>query len=362
MTVGATFHERPGISEARSQYYGRLAEKSARPLWEVLSSLVTPVPRDRTNAAIWRYREMRPLISEGAALITPEEAERRVLILENPGLPGSSQITQTLYAGLQMIAPGEIAPSHRHVASALRYVMEGEGAYTAVNGERTVMRPGDFILTPSWQWHDHGNPGGSEVVWLDGLDIPIANFFCTSFAQHHPQTTQPVDHRAGDALHRFGMGLLPLEYKLDGISAPVFAYPFERSQGALQHLQESGQHNAWHGIKLQYSNPATGGSPMPTISAFLQLLPAGFQGKSYRSTDATVFCVSSGHGRTFVGDTELAWETNDVFVVPSWQPVRHEGEEESILFSFSDRVAQKALGIWREEYLEAGQEPAQANV
>lgn len=101
---------------------------------------------------------------------------------------------------------------------------------------------------------------------------------------------------------------------------------------------------------------------MPTISAFLQLLPAGFQGKSYRSTDATVFCVSSGRGRTFVGDTELAWETNDVFVVPSWQLVRHEAEEESILFSFSDRVAQKALGIWREEYLEADHEPVQANV
>jgi len=362
MTVETAFHEQPAISEARSHYYGRLAEKSTKPLWEVLSSLVTPVPRDRTNAAIWRYREMRPLISEGARLITPEEAERRVLILENPGLAGTSQITQTLYAGLQMIAPGEIAPSHRHVASALRYVMEGDGAYTAVNGERTIMRPGDFILTPSWQWHDHGNPGGSEVVWLDGLDIPIANFFCTSFAQHHPQTTQPVDHRPGDALHQFGMGMMPLEYKLDGMSAPVFVYPFERSQSALRHLQSSGHLNSWHGVKLQYSNPATGGSPMPTISAFLQLFPAGFQGKNYRSTDATVFCATSGRGRTFVGDTELAWESNDVFVVPSWQPVRHEAEEESILFSFSDRVAQKALGIWREEYLEADQEPSKANV
>jgi len=275
-----------------------------------------------------------------------------VLILENPGLPGTSQITQSLYAGLQMIAPGEIAPSHRHVASALRFVIEGEGAYTAVNGERTFMKPGDFILTPSWQWHDHGNTGTEDVVWLDGLDIPIANFFCTSFAQHHPQNTQPVDRQQGHALHSFGMGLLPLEYRSESASAPVFVYPYERSHAALKHLSH-GEVNPWHGVKLQYANPATGGSPMPTISAFLQLLPAGFRGLDYRSTDATVFCAKAGNGRSFVDGQEIIWNTNDVFVVPSWTAVHHESDDEAILFSFSDRVAQKALGIWREEHLSA---------
>ena len=360
MESATQFHSKPGVSEERQEFYAKLAAKNSKPLWEVLSSLVTPVPRDRTQPAVWHYDEMRPLISEGARLITPEEAERRVLILENPGLAGTSQITQTLYAGLQMIAPGEVAPSHRHVASALRYVMEGEGAYTAVNGERTVMRPGDFILTPSWEWHDHGNAGDDDVVWLDGLDIPIANFFCTSFAEHHPQATQPVAHQSGDALHRFGMGLLPLEYTRESMSAPVFVYPFERSRAALQHLSNTGEFNPWHGMKLQYANPVTGGSPMPTISAFLQLLPAGFKGRGYRSTDATVFCASSGRGRSFVDDVELTWAKNDVFVVPSWRVVRHEADEESILFSFSDRVAQKALGLWREEYLDRQSEDGQA--
>jgi gentisate 1,2-dioxygenase len=345
-----TFHTRPEVSDARKSYYAKLAQKNSKPLWEVLSSLVTSTPRDRTQAAVWHYSEMRPLISEGAKLITPEEAERRVLILENPGLPGTSQITQSLYAGLQMIAPGEVAPSHRHAASALRYVMEGEGAYTAVNGERTVMRPGDFILTPSWQFHDHGNQGTSDVVWLDGLDIPIVNFFSTSFAEHHPQETQPVSKLEGESLHSFGMGLMPLEYKPESLSAPVFVYPFERGRDALEFLSK-GNVNPWHGIKLQYANPATGGYPIPTIAAFLQKLPAGFQAQPYRSTDATVFCVNEGAGRTLIGDVEIPWAKNDVFVVPSWHLIRHQAEEASFLFSFSDRVAQKALGLWREELL-----------
>jgi hypothetical protein len=76
-------------------------------------------------------------------LITAREAERRVLVLENPGLRGASSITRTLYAGLQLILPGEVAPSHRHTQSALRFVLEGKGAYTAVDGERASMHPGD---------------------------------------------------------------------------------------------------------------------------------------------------------------------------------------------------------------------------
>lgn len=348
MTVSAS----PEVLEQRRAYYERLAARNSKPLWEVLGSLITPAPVDRTQPVLWRYAEMRPLLSEAARLITAEEAERRVLVFENPGLPGSSQITQTLYAGLQLIAPGEVAPSHRHMAAALRYVVEGEGAYTAVDGERTWMRRGDFILTPSWEWHDHGNAGNAEVIWLDGLDIPIANFFCTSFAERDPQPVHPLSRQEGDALHRYGMGLLPLEHEPRSLSAPVFVYPFERSHGALEHLSRSGQINPWHGVKLQYANPSNGGSPMPTISAFLQALPAGFKGRRYRSTDATVFCVNSGSGRSFIGDTALNWTRNDVFVAPSWKTVRHEAEEPSILFSFSDRVAQKALGLWRDEYLD----------
>jgi gentisate 1,2-dioxygenase len=348
-----TFVEKPGLTAERQEFYGRLDTKNTAPLWEVLNRLVTPEPQPTTVPAQWRWSDMRPLLLEAGRLITAREAERRVLVLENPGLrkhPAfKPQITQSLYAGLQCIMPGEVAPSHRHVASALRFVIEGEGAYTAVEGERTTMRPGDFILTPSWTFHDHGNPAGNPVIWLDGLDVPIVNSFDTSFAEHHPMETQPVSREEGDALARYGANLLPLEYKPARLSAPVFTYPYERSRETLARLQRTSDLDACHGIKVQYVNPATGGYPMPTIGAFLQVLPKGFESASYRSTDATIFCVVEGRGRSRIADATFSWEPHDVFVVPSWAPVSHSAHDECVLFSFSDRPAQKALGLWREQ-------------
>ena len=114
-----------------------------------------------------------------------EEAERRVLILENPGLRGTSQITSTLYAGLQLIMPGEVAPAHRHTQSALRFIIEGSGAYTTVDDKKVLMEPGDFVITPAWRWHQHGNDGAEPMVWLDGLDIPMVAHFNSTFREDH---------------------------------------------------------------------------------------------------------------------------------------------------------------------------------
>jgi gentisate 1,2-dioxygenase len=285
---------------------------------------------------------------EAGNLISAEEAERRVLVLENPGMRGISQITQSLYGGLQLVLPGEVARSHRHAASALRFVIESCGAYTAVDGERTTMHPGDFILTPSWTFHDHGNEGNSAAIWLDGLDVPIVNLFDASFAEHYPSASQPLTRSEGDAMARYGSNLLPVEYK-PGLHAPVFSYPYSRSREALDVLHRNSAPHPAHGTKLQYSNPATGGYPLPTIAAFLQYLPDGFAGKPYRATDATVFCCTEGSGSSVVGDMRLDWEPHDIFVVPSWCPVSHRASSAAVLFSFSDRPAQKALGLWREQ-------------
>src|SRR5437870_3271622 len=181
-------------SPERREFYSRLRTKNAAPLWEVLGEIVRKDPRTSVQAALWRYDEMRPFIAEAGRMITAEEAERRVLMLENPGLPGMSRVTQSLYAGLQLILPGEIAHSHRHSASALRFILEGTGAYTSVDGERMTMKPGDFILTPFWSFHDHGNPGAEPVVWLDGLDIPIVNMFDTSFFEKHEEHEAHLNH------------------------------------------------------------------------------------------------------------------------------------------------------------------------
>ena len=339
----------PEVSDERKAFYERIDHDSLAPLWEVLGNLVPPRPATPCVPAHWNYAQLRPYLLEAGRLITAREAERRVLILENPGLRGASSITHSLYAGLQLILPGEVAASHRHSQSALRFVIEGEGAYTAVDGERTTMRPGDFIITPSWTFHDHGNPGGDPVIWLDGLDIPMVAFFDAGFAERYPQEVQPVTKPEGDALARYGANMLPLGHATDSRTTPIFNYPYARSRDALEQLRRSGPPDACHGLKMQYANPATGGYAMPTIGAFIQLLPAGFSGAPYRATDGTVYCVVEGHGRSVVGESTFAWSPHDIFVVPSWCKVAHQATDDAVLFSFSDRPVQQALDLWREE-------------
>ncbi len=322
-------------SKERADFYSRLQTKSAAPLWEVLSDIVRKDPRTSVQAALWKYDEMRPFIAEAGRIITAEEAERRVLILENPGLPGMSRVTQSLYAGLQLIMPGEIAHSHRHTASALRFILEGGGAYTSVNGERLSMKPGDFILTPFWSYHDHGNPGGEPVVWLDGLDIPTVNMFDTSFFEKEAEHDHDHDEE-GAPTPRF-------------VETSVMKYPYEPHRERLAQMAASGAADPKHGYKFEYRNSATGAAVLPTIGAWLQLLPKGFKGRPYRSTDATIFCAVEGRGTSTIGDKTFSWGPRDIFVAPSWHPVSHQAGDESVLFSFSDRPAQMSLGIWRED-------------
>jgi len=345
----ATVFTSAGLPPERRDLYARLDQKHTAPLWEVLGKIIPSEPAPDTVPVLWRYDEVRPLLLEAGRLVTAQEAERRVLVLENPGLRGQSRITQSLYAGVQLILPGEIARAHRHSASALRFIMEGTGGYTAVEGERTMMQPGDFILTPSWTYHDHGNPGGVPVIWLDGLDVPIVNLFDTSFRESYPGEMQPHTVSEGDSQARYAANMLPIDWAPARPSSPIFNYPYARSRETLEALYRNGPVHDCHGVKLRFINPASGGPPMPTIGAFMQLLPRGFRGLDYRATDATVYAAVEGHGRTRIGDAIYAWGPRDMFVVPSWARVSHEAEEDAVLFSFSDRPAQQALGLWREE-------------
>ena len=339
--------DRPSSTEERQAFYQRIDQHDMTPLWEVLGSLVIPQPNSPCVAAHWRYDAIRDYLLEAGRLITAKEAQRRVLILENPALRGRSSITHTMYCGLQVIMPGEVAPSHRHTQSALRFVIEGEGAYTAVDGERVTMRRGDFIITPSWTWHDHGNPGDEPVIWMDGLDIPLIRLLDASFAERLDEETQPVTRPEGDARTRYGNNLLPVDWEPTTKTSPVFHYPYDRSRETLDSLARTGPLHPAHGIKLQYVNPASGGFAMPTIGTFIQLLPKGFAGTGERVTDGTIYHVVEGSGRTRIGDRTFEWSPRDIFVAPSWLPVAHEADEDAVLFSYSDRPVQKALGLWR---------------
>ena len=335
----------------RAAFYERISAKSLKPLWEVLGALVPKQPNSPAVPALWRYADIREFVMEAGRLITAEEAERRVLILENPGLRDNASITNTLYAGLQLILPGEIAPAHRHTQSALRLVLDGEGAYTAVDGERTTMKRGDFIITPAWTFHDHGNLGDTPVVWLDGLDIPLLRFFDAGFAEHADVNAQSELRPEGDALARYGNNMLPLDFEQKA-SQPtkVFVYPYERTRESLDAISRTAA-DPHFGHKLRYVNPATGASPMPTIGAFAQRLARGFETKPYRSTDGTIYACLEGEGVAEIGGENFRFAENDVFVVPSWQTLRLQAGRETTLFSYSDRPAQQALGLWREEKL-----------
>lgn len=342
---------RESTSENERQiFYDAIGDDSLAPLWERMDVLVPKSPATPVVPAKWDYDGVvRHHVFRAGELVTAEEAERRVLILENPGLPGSASVTHSLYAGLQLIKPGEIAPAHRHSQSALRFVIEGSGAYTAVGGERVEMHPGDLVLTPSWLWHDHGNESKQPMVWLDGLDIPIVGFFDAGFAESGRAASQVEIRPIGDSAARFSNNMLPIDWRPEGKASPILRYPYQRSAEALETMARGSDPDACHGHKLRFINPANGGSPMPTISVFFQRLPTGFTTAPYRSTDASVLVVVDGEGESEIDNLRFSWKPRDILVVPSWARVVHRCRTEATLFSFSDRAAQELLGLWRED-------------
>ena len=339
---------KPKMTNARADYYARIAEHSMAPLWEVIHQLLAKEPVTEATPHLWNYDALRPIIMESADVISAAEAERRVLVLENPSLAGRSCITEALYAGLQLIMPGEIAPTHRHSPAALRFIIEGSRGFTAINGEKAYMEPGDLILTPSWVWHDHGHEGTEPVVWLDGLDIPMIRHMGPVFAEPYPDEFHPQGPPPGDNQARYGANMLPMGAAFETRNSPVFHYPYPKTRDALATLARSGDLDPYHGIKMEYVNPATGGPSMPTLGTYMQHLPKGFATETYRSTAAWVYSPVEGTGRTIIGDTTYEWRPRDVFVVPAWYPHRHEADTDAFLFSFSDKPVHDQLGWFRE--------------
>lgn len=334
---------------ARERYYEQLQPLNLAPLWSVLKGLVPAQPVPAARACMWSWNEVYPHLLRAGELITAEEAERRVLVLENPGLPGKSQVTDTLYAGLQLILPGETAPAHRHTQSALRFVLHGSGAYTSVDGEKTPMHRGDFIITPHWTWHDHGHDGDEPVVWLDGLDVPLVTFLRAGFREEFSHKIQTTSRGAGESAARFGSGLLPIDHVQRGLTSPMFCYPYVRAREAIEVQARTADPDPHLGVCLRYVNPATGGWAMPTIGAVLRYYPGGFATRPYRSTDSTVLVGLEGEAEICVKGCEaLRIGPNDVAVVPGWSEWTVAARRDTVLFSYSDRPVHEKLGLLRE--------------
>jgi gentisate 1,2-dioxygenase len=337
----------------RAAFYAELGDEHLGALWTVLSEALTPEPRVRSVAYRWRYRDVRPRLLRAGELVSPAEAERRVLVLKNPGLDGAIAATGTLYAGIQLLLPGEVARTHHHTPSAIRFVIEGEGGYTSIDGERATMFPGDFLTTPNWMWHDHGNETDAPMMWLDGLDIPLVTaldaVFFEEYRERFGHEIQPTTRPEGDAAARWGSGLRPTFMAHEGLHSPVLNYPWNRARAALGALRDDGD-SPYDGVVLEYTNPVTGGSVLPTMCAQLQLLRGGDHTASHRHVSSAVYHVAEGAGTSIVGGEALDWERGDTFVVPAWTWHEHVAEpEDAVLFSFSDRPVVEALGLERME-------------
>lgn len=344
------------VQAQRQEFYKELDPLNLAPLWEVLAELVTPEPNTPAVPAKWSFDEARDYLMRAGDLITAKEAERRVLVLENPAMRGTSCITRTLYAGFQLVLPGEVAVGHRHTQSALRFIMDGGGAFTSVNGERAYMEQFDLILTPNWHWHDHGNDTDEPMIWLDGLDVPLLLALDASFAEAletgEEDAVQDELRPAGDTLHRYGSNMRPVSGSTTDVTPtqqPLFHYPFKEWSANLRDVAAAGAPDPHFGTRMEFVNPATAGSVMPTMSAFSQLVPAGFTTKPVQSTDGGVFTVCEGTGTAKIGDKTFELSPREVFVVPAWAEFSLTAEDDLMLFNFSDKAVQEKLNLWRQK-------------
>lgn len=336
-------------SGAMERFYEEVKQIHGRALWQTEGT----AKKATTLPYLWKYRDFRPLLFKAAEIVPIELAERRVLVMANPGILTDWQASNTLLANLQIIKPGEVARSHRHSASALRLVIEGSGAYTAVDGEKSYMDPGDFVTTPNGTWHDHGNEGKAEMIWLDGLDVPLIQALEVNFFELYPESKQPLTNPDELSLRLYGAGSLrPTWTKHDGLHSPLLNYKFAQTYAALKSMAERTDGSPYDGVSVEYVNPLTGGPALPTIGCFASLLRLGQRTKAHRHTGGKIYHVIKGKGTSVIAGKTYEWDEKDTFVVPSWAWHEHSAAAESVLFSFSDAAILPALGLYREEKLE----------
>ena len=310
--------------EELQEYYDQLAAQQVTPAW--IGGGIRVEPQSTAVPYIWHWRDLRPQAMRAAELVGTAQAERRVLRLTNPKLPGIA--SNTLVANIQIVMPGEIARAHRHSGAALRLIIEGKGGYTVVNGERVPMSPGDLVLTPNWSWHDHANDTDAPVIWLDGLDTPLVRMLEAGFAEEYHQDRQEL---------------------AAPVNASEWHYPMSEMRAALQRLAADAPGDGEVG--LDYINRRTGGPVMPTIACHMQLLRPGEKTRARRRVCCTNYHVVEGAGYSMVGDRQLDWEDKDVFTVPTWTYCEHvnTGDRPAFLFSFSDAPVMQALGLYRDQ-------------
>jgi gentisate 1,2-dioxygenase len=335
-------------------YYDELERLDTGALWTVANKIEPWQPKSDSVPVLWRYQDLRAHVLRSVALVAPEKAGRRVIYLNNPGRRDVAAAVGWLYSGLQVMHPGEVASAHAHSASALRFIMEGEGAYTIVDGHKVNLGANDLVLTPNGTWHEHGvEATGSPCIWQDGLDIPLVNALEANFYAVHPDLRQQVGHPVDDTSNAWGHpGLRPATAEWSKGYSPLLKYEWAPTYQALQRYAGAGDGSPFDGIIMSYVNPVTGGPVMQTIGASMQMLRPGERTRAHRHTGSTVYQVAKGAGHSIIDGKRFEWRERDIFCVPSWAWHEHGNgsqRDDACLFAFNDLPVMAALGLYREE-------------
>lgn len=341
----------PEDTPALRQLYADFKSNHLNPLWTQIGGLMPQHPKPRAVPHVWKWSTLYPLAQQSGDLVpVGRGGERRAIGLANPGLGGEAYVSPTLWCAIQYLGPRETAPEHRHSQNAFRFVVEGEGVWTVVNGDPVRMSRGDFLITPGWCFHGHQNVRNAPMAWIDGLDIPFSYMNDVGFFEIGPDEltdkTTP-DFSRGERLWCHP-GLRPLSGLKNTISSPIGAYRWEYTDRALSEqlrLEDEGYPatvEPGHAA-VRYVNPTTGGDVMPTIRAEFHRLRAGVSTASRRDVGSLVFQVFEGRGAVVLDGTRRELEKGDIFVVPSWVPWSLEAESQFDLFHFSDAPIMERL-------------------
>lgn len=345
---------------ALHDYYRDLDRHETGALWTVANDIEPWEPVPASDPVLWRHADLRGHIFRSLELVSPEKAGRRVVFLRNPRRKEVSACCGWLFSGIQIMRPGEKATAHSHAASALRFIMEGAGAYTVVDGHKLNLRGRDFVLTPNGSWHDHGvDEGGTTAFWQDGLDIPLTNALEANFYAVHPDVYQKPNRPVDDSPLAWGApGLLPVTEDWQRPYSPLLRFAWDATYEALQNYAKVTDGSPYDGVIMRYTNPQTGGHVMQTMGAHMQMLRPGEATRAHRHTGNVIYQVAKGSGRSVIGGRRFDWTEKDIFCVPAWTWHEHANAsvgEDACLFSFNDFPVMEKLGFYRmEAYTENG--------
>lgn len=346
------------MSTPLTKFHEQLREAHLGPLWASIQDLNTRQPVSKPVPYLWSGELLQHAIDEATEkLHVGPEAERRAVFLINPGMEdlqpfGWGAATQTLYMAVQAVSPGEVAISHRHTNTALRFIMRGHGASGRVNGEDVPFEPGDFIVTPTWMWHDHANYGSETVFWIDCLDVPFTKYLGVCFTEFHTERQQPVTVPKDFSNTRYQGGMVRPIADRQPKPVALARYTWDQTDRALRSMARWDP-DPFDGYSIEYVNPSTGGDAAGRIGARYTRLPAHYQGSSHRHVHSTVYHVYRGQGFSIIEGIRFDWRSGDFFVVPSWSWHEHHNlqNEPADLFSCNDLPIMEAFDFERVEIL-----------